>query len=68
MNLTKTFPKMSTNDWRKLQLSTDAKSQRDWASRRLHDMENDPDNFTLRDYLKVKAGYNTAVETLKELQ
>ena len=47
MNLTKKFPKMSTNDWRKLQLSTDAKNQRDWASRQLHDMENDPDNFTL---------------------
>ena len=68
MNLTKTFPKMTNNDWRKLQLSTDAKNQRDWASRQLHEMENDPDNFTLRDYLKVKAGYNTAVETLKELQ
>jgi len=68
MNLSKTFPKMSTNDWRKLQLSTDAKNQRDWASRQLHDMESDPDNFTLRDYLKVRAGYNTAVETLKELQ
>ena len=68
MNLTKKFPKMSSNDWRKLQLSTDAKNQRDWASRQLHDMENDPDNFTLRDYLKVKAGYNTAVETLRELQ
>ena len=52
MNLSETFPKMTNNDWRKLQLSTDAKNQRDWASRRLHDMENDPDNFTLRDYLK----------------
>ena len=42
MNLTKTFPKMTNNDWRKLQLSTDAKNQRDWASRRLHDMETIP--------------------------
>ena len=68
MNLTKTFPKMSDIDWDLLQLSTDAKNQRDWASRRLRDMENDPDNFSLRDYLKVKAGYNTAVETLRDLQ
>ena len=59
---------MSANDWRKLQLSTDAKNQRDWASRQLHDMENAPDSYDLRSYLKVKAGYNTAVETLKELQ
>ena len=68
MNLTKTFPKMTNNDWRKLQLSTDAKNQRDWASRQLHDMENAPDSYDLRTYLKVRAGYNTAVETLKELQ
>jgi len=68
MNLTKKFPKMTSNDWRKLQLSTDAKNQRDWASRQLHDMEAEPDSYDLRTYLKVKAGYNTAVETLKELQ
>ncbi len=68
MNLTKSFPKMTDNEHRKLVFSIDAKNQRDWAQRKLHDMENDPDNFTLRDYLKVKAGYNTAVETLKELQ
>ena len=64
MNLSKTFPKMTNNDWRKLQLSTDAKNQRDWASRQLHDMENDPDNFTLRDYLKVKAGYKKAAKNI----
>ena len=68
MNLSKTFPKMTDDENRKLVFSVDAKNQRDWAQRKLHDMENDPDNFTLRDYLKVKAGYNTAVETLKELQ
>lgn len=68
MKLAKSFPKMSNNDWRKLQISTDAKNQRAWAERQMHDMENDPDSFTLRDYLKVRAGYNTAVETLKELQ
>ncbi len=27
MNLTKTFPKMSDNDWRKLQLSIDTKKE-----------------------------------------
>ena len=64
MKLAKTFPKMSNNDWRKLQISTDAKNQRDWAERQMHDMENDPDSFTLRDYLKECVYYNTAVEKL----
>ena len=68
MNLSKTFPNLTENEWRTLQIATEAKNQRDWASRQLHDMENAPDSYDLRTYLKVKAGYNTAVETLKELQ
>ena len=68
MKLSKTLPKMSNNDWRKLQISTDAKNQRDWAERKMHDMENDPDAFSLRDYLKVRAGYDTAIQTLRDLQ
>ena len=67
MKLSKTFPKMEPADWRKLTIAVEAKNQRDWASRRLHDMEQDPDSFHLRDYLKVRAGYDTAVTTLKEL-
>ena len=67
MKISKHITKMEPADWRKLNLAVEAKNQRDWASRRLHDMENDPDSVHLRDYLKVRAGYDTAVTTLKEL-
>jgi hypothetical protein len=67
MKLTKTLPKMSTDEWRMLHQSQDLKSKMRDISNILHEMENDPDRFTLWDYLHTRNRYNLASEQLKEL-
>jgi hypothetical protein len=67
MKLSKTLPKMSTDEWRMLHQSQDLKSKMRDISGILHEMENDPDRFTLWDYLHTRKRYNLASEQLKEL-
>ena len=67
MKLSKTLPKMSTEEWRMLHQSRDLKSKMRDISNILHEIENDPDRFTLWDYLQARKRYNLAREQLKEL-
>tara|TARA_R110001606_G_scaffold304861_1_gene452159 strand:+ start:1911 stop:2129 length:219 start_codon:yes stop_codon:yes gene_type:complete len=67
MKLSKTLPKMSTDEWRMLHQSQDLKSKMRDISGILYEMENDPDRFTLWDYLHTRNRYNLASEQLKEL-
>ena len=67
MKLSKTLPKMSTDEWRMLHQSRDLKSKMRDISNILHEIENDPDRFTLWDYLQARKRYNLASEQLKEL-
>jgi hypothetical protein len=67
MKLSKTLPKMSTDEWRMLHQSQDLKSKMRDTSNILYEMENDPDRFTLWDYLHTRNRYNLASEQLKEL-
>jgi len=67
MKLSKTLPKMSTEEWRMLHQSRDLKSKMRDISGILHEMENNPDQFTLWDYLQARKRYNLASEQLKEL-
>ena len=67
MKLSKTLPKMSTDEWRILHQSQDLKSKMRDISGILYEMENDPDRFTLWDYLQARKRYNLASEQLKEL-
>ena len=67
MKLSKTLPKMSTDEWRMLHQSQDLKSKMRDISNILHEIENDPDRFTLWDYLQARKRYNLASEQLKEL-
>tara|TARA_R110000787_G_scaffold98851_1_gene203247 strand:+ start:111 stop:329 length:219 start_codon:yes stop_codon:yes gene_type:complete len=67
MKLSKTLPEMSTDEWRMLHQSRDLKSKMRDISGILHEMENDPDRFTLWDYLHTRNRYNLASEQLKEL-
>ena len=67
MKLSKTLPKMSTEEWRMLHQSRDLKSKMRDISNILHEIENDPDRFTLWDYLQARKRYNLASEQLKEL-
>ena len=67
MKLSKTLPKMSTDEWRMLHQSQDLKSKMRDISDILNEMENDPARFTLWDYLHTRKRYNLASEQLKEL-
>ena len=67
MKLSKTLPKMSTEEWRMLHQSRDLKSKMRDISNILHEIENDPDRITLWDYLQARKRYNLASEQLKEL-
>ena len=67
MKLSKTLPKMSTEECRMLHQSRDLKSKMRDISNILHEIENDPDRFTLWDYLHTRKRYNLASEQLKEL-
>ena len=58
---------MSTDEWRMLHQSRDLKSKMRDISDILYEMENDPDRFTLWDYLQARKRYNLASEQLKEL-
>ena len=67
MKLSKTFPEMSTDEWRMLHQSRDLKSKMRDISGILYEMEHDPDRFTLWDYLQARKRYNLASEQWKEL-
>ena len=67
MKLGITLPEMSTDEWRMLHQSQDLKSKMRDISGILYEMENDPDRFTLWDYLHTRNRYDLASEQLKEL-